>query len=345
MRKLGAFFVGLIIAFAFVFSFAPIERLTLSNITAKANEALKKEVYVGGMSAGFTLGTGGAQVIGLCEVMTENAVKCPAAEVGIRAGDIIFKANGKTVDSVGALNDILSENQEKSIKISLKRGNEEIDYTLKPVKDKVTDRYKIGVLIRDSVSGIGTVTYIEKDTKRFAALGHSVVGEDKKELKIASGSVYPCSIVGVTKGVRGKAGELRGMFMTENEFGTAQKLCSCGIFGVYNKENKLNNLPLVEADSSQAKIGGAYIYSTVDGISPEKYEIEIVKVDKFTKSNKNYVVKITDERLLEQTGGIVQGMSGSPILQNGKLIGAITHVFLNDPTRGYGIDILQMIEE
>ena len=115
MRRLGAFFVGLIIAFAFVFSFAPIERVNLSNITAKADEALSKQVYVGGMSAGFTLGTGGAQVIGLCEVMTENAVKCPAAEVGIRAGDIIFKANGKTVDSVGALNDILSENEIKKL--------------------------------------------------------------------------------------------------------------------------------------------------------------------------------------------------------------------------------------
>lgn len=344
MRKLGAFFISLFFAFAFLVS-VPIERVDLSNITAKASEIQSKQVYVGGMSAGFTLGTGGAQVIGLCEVMTENSVKCPAAEVGIRAGDLIFKANGKEVDSVGALNDILNENQEKTVKIKIKRGNEELDFALKPVKDKITDRYKIGVLIRDSVSGIGTVTYIEKDSNRFAALGHSVVGEDKKELKIANGKVYPCSIVGVTKGVRGKAGELRGMFMTENTFGEAKKLCNCGIFGDFNDENDIKSRPLVLADSSSAKIGNAYIYSTVDGVLPEKYQIEIVKVDKFTKTNKNYVVKITDERLLTQTGGIVQGMSGSPIIQDGKLIGAVTHVFLNDPTRGYGIDIEQMLVE
>ncbi|MBQ9729563.1 MAG: SpoIVB peptidase, partial [Clostridia bacterium] len=229
--------------------------------------------------------------------------------------------------------------------IGVRRGGEEIFFTVTPVKDKVTDRYKIGVLIRDNVSGIGTVTYIEKDSGRFAALGHSVVGEDKRELKISSGTVYPCSIVGVTKGVRGKAGELRGLFLTESNFGTAEKLCKCGIFGAFNTENDLSGLTLTVADSSQAKIGDAYIYSTVDGLEPKKYSVEIVKVDRFTKTNKNYVVKITDEELLSRTGGIVQGMSGSPILQNGKLIGAITHVFLNDPTRGYGIDVQQMLAE
>ena len=157
--------------------------------------------------------------------------------------------------------------------------------------------------------------------------------------------MYECNIIGVSKGVRGRAGELRGAFLSDKRFGNADKLCSCGIFGQVDTDFSYVGLQKVVADSSTVLPGVAYVYSTIDGTMPERYEIEIVKVDKNNRENKNFVIKISDETLLEETGGIVQGMSGSPILQNGKMVGAITHVFLNDPTRGYGIDIAKMIKE
>jgi stage IV sporulation protein B len=135
------------------------------------------------------------------------------------------------------------------------------------------------------------------------------------------------------------------MFLNDKRLGNAEKLCNCGIFGTINEDFSLENLTTAVADSHDAKPGAAYIYSTVNGISPQKYTVEIVKVDKFNRENKNYVIKITDNGLISETGGIVQGMSGSPIIQQGKLIGAVTHVFLNDPTRGYGICIEEMLGE
>ena len=154
-----------------------------------------------------------------------------------------------------------------------------------------------------------------------------------------------CVLVNIVKGVRGKAGELKGMFLNDSPLGYADTLCDCGIFGNISEKIDTKQLQTAVANSAQVKPGNAYIYSTTNGICPQKYEIEIVKVDKQNKENKNYVIRIKDEDLLAETGGIVQGMSGSPILQNGKLVGAVTHVFLNDPTRGYGIDIQKMLNK
>lgn len=340
MRKSSTFIIGIttaVLSVGFIFSRA-------DKIAASAENS-SCEVYVGGMTAGFTLSTGGAQVIGVCEVMTESGAVSPAAQAGIRAGDIICKVAGVEVESVGGLNEVLGKNKENTTDFTVKRGEEELSFRFHPVRDKVTDRYKIGVLVRDSISGIGTVTYINKESGRFGALGHSVVGEDKKEMKIGGGKVYGCSIVGVAKGVRGRAGELRGMFLNDVRLGRAEKLCSCGIYGTIEGGYDTSALSVVNANSDDAKPGKAYIYSTINGICPKKYDVEVVKVDKHNRSNKNYVIKIVDEDLISETGGIVQGMSGSPIVQEGKMIGAITHVFLNDPTRGYGIDIKKMLIE
>ena len=311
-------------------------------VTASAEEAV---VYVGGMSAGFTLKAGGAQIIGMCEVMTENGVVSPALQAGLRAGDRIEKVGGIRVETIAQLNELVDKSRGKCLNLEINRRNETLNVEIRPVKDKATQRYKIGVLARDSVTGIGTVTYIDQLSGRFGSLGHSVVGEDKSELKIFDGVVYECSIVGISKGVRGKAGELRGMFLSNKTLGNAEKVCDCGIFGQISETFETNDLMRAVASSQDVTLGNAYIYSTVNGVEPKRYEIEIVKVDKSNREHKNYVIKITDEALIEETGGIVQGMSGSPILQNGKLIGAITHVFLNDPTRGYGIDIQTMLRE
>ena len=337
MRKLGIFFMGAILSCAVA--------LGSGNAVTASAEIQEQVVYVGGMSAGFTLKTGGAQIIGMCEVVTEHGVSSPALNAGLRAGDIINKAEDIAINSITELNEIVNKSGGKSIKFTIERGEEEFTKEIQPVKDKITERYKIGVLIRDSVSGIGTVTYIDKESGRFGSLGHAVTGENSKQMQISSGEVYACSIVGVNKGIRGKAGELKGMFLNDKCFGNAEKLCNCGIFGQIDEGFSVENLTTAVANSKSVKPGNAYIYSTINGLEPKRYEIEIVKVDKWNKENKNYVLKVKDEQLISETGGIVQGMSGSPILQDGKLVGAVTHVFLNDPTRGYGIDIGKMLQE
>ncbi len=334
MRKLSFFAMGAVTCALTIFS--------QGSITASAEEPI---VYIGGMTAGFTLKSGGVQIVGLCEVKTETGVQAPATKAGLRAGDQIVKVAGICVETIAQLNEILDKSNGKDVCVEVKRGEEVLTVTLQAAKDKTANRYKIGILARDSISGIGTVTYIDKTHNRFGALGHAVVGENKKELTVADGIVYSCSIVGVSKGVRGKAGELRGMFLNDKTFGNADKLCNCGIFGQLSKDYCVDGLQRTVVDSESVAPGKAFIYSTINGNSPKRYEIEIVKVDKRNKENKNYVLKVIDEDLIEQTGGIVQGMSGSPIIQNDKLIGAVTHVFLNDPTRGYGIDIETMIQE
>ena len=335
MRKLSLFFVG--VAASWV--------LFAGNAYTVTASAADQTVYVGGMSAGFTLKTGGAQVIGLCEVITEQGVCTPAVDAGMRTGDIVKKVRGIRVDAISELNEIVDKSQGREMQVEVLRGRETMQFNIKAVQEKQSKRYKIGVLVRESVSGIGTVTYIDQNSGRFGALGHSVVGENNQEMEMLDGLVYECSIVGVSRGVRGKAGELRGMFLNDKRLGNAEKLCNCGIFGTISKDFSLDGLTKAVANSQDAKPGEAYIYSTVNGVLPKRYEIEIVKVDRLNRENKNYVIKITDNDLIAETGGIVQGRSGSPILQEGKLIGAVTHVFLNDPTRGYGISIEEMLSE
>lgn len=339
MRKLGFFLLGATLSFSFAFCSIGTET------TVQAAAADSRLVYVGGMSAGFTLRSGSPQIVGLCEVMTDDGVCSPALNAGLKVGDRILTVNGIKVETISDLNAIVNKSNGKSLALEYRRGKNVAKMSIQPVKDKVNNAYKIGILARDSVSGIGTVTYVDKTSGRFASLGHSVEGEDRQQLQISDGIVYECSIVGVNKGVRGKAGELRGMFIGDKQIGTAEKLCDCGIYGRVADDFVYEGLSCAVADSSAAIPGDAYIYSTVNGISPKRYEIEIVKVDRNGKDNKNFVIKITDDELISETGGIVQGMSGSPILQNGKLIGAVTHVFLNDPTRGYGIDIQTMLQE
>ena len=337
MRRLSAFLLGIFLSFGAAAGGIGV------TVTAGAEG---RQVYVGGMPAGFTLSAGGAQVIGLSGVMNDNGVRSPTADAGIRTGDVIVRAAGIQVETVGELNEILGQCKGKAVELEVCRGEEKLCLSVTPLKDKVTGKYKIGVLIRDSISGVGTITYIDRQTKRFGSLGHSVVSEDHREMKIAGGKVYRCSIMGVSKGVRGRAGELRGMFLSEGSIGSAEKLCESGIYGKVGESYSLDGLECVyTADISEVQPGDAYICSTVDGECPKKYSIDIVKVDKNNKNNKNFVIKITDKDLISATGGIVQGMSGSPILQDGKLVGAVTHVFLNDPTRGYGIDINTMLKE
>lgn len=342
MRRLGVFLLGISLSLGFV---SGVSVNSVDSVDFVSANAACKEVYVGGMPAGFTLSAGGAQVIGFCDVLGENSKESPALKAGLRAGDLIVNINGLKIETIAELNEVLDKNGEKSLNCKVMRGEEEIIFSVMPLKDAVSGRYKIGVLIRDGISGIGTVTYIDKENGSFGALGHAVIGPEDKCLSIGNGDMYSCNIVGVSKGVRGKAGELRGMFLAEKHLGKAEKLTTCGIYGKISGNVDITRLKPAKATSEGVKPGKASIYSTISGELPKEYTIEIVKVDKTQKDNKNYVIKITDEALIEETGGIVQGMSGSPILQNGALVGAVTHVFINDPTRGYGISIDQMMIE
>ncbi len=306
-------------------------------------DAAAEKYYVGGMTAGFMLGAGGAEVIELSEVVTKEGTASPAKDAGIRPGDCICAVNEEPIRTIEDLNHALEASKGKEIEITLRRNGEFATVSITPVKDKKSGKFKIGVLIRDTLSGIGTVTYIKKNGKQFGALGHKVADDNNELLQISDSKVYLCSIIGVNKGTRGKAGELRGLFINDKPIAKAKKICDTGLFGTFENYD-LKDCKLVEtAPLSEAEIGKAYIYSTVNGTTPQRFEIAIAKIDEGNKENKNFVIKVTDEALIEYTGGIVQGMSGSPILQDGKLIGAVTHVFLNDPTRGYGIGIEKMI--
>ncbi|MGN0808258.1 MAG: SpoIVB peptidase S55 domain-containing protein [Candidatus Coproplasma sp.] len=302
----------------------------------------KDELYLGGFPAGFILNTQNVEVIGLCDVESENGIICPARDSGIMPGDLIKQINGVQITSVGKLTETLNEDY-AVYKFQIERGNEQINTELQPVKDKKNEKKHFGMLVRDSINGIGTVTYIDKSTLQFAALGHPVADSNGKLIEINGGTMYGCNIYDVKKGLRGNPGELKGIFDNGAMMGSITNNLSCGIFGNISSEYDLSSLKRInKGDISQVEMGKAYIYSTLLGNTCQQYEISIIKVDENNKENKNFVIKINDRRLIDMAGGIVQGMSGSPIVQNGKLIGAVTHVFINDPTRGYGIAINNM---
>ncbi len=307
-------------------------------------DAATDGLYLGGFPAGFSLSTTRVEVVGLCDVLTSGGMCSPARAAGIKSGDVIDKINGEEVNKSSDINRIIASEYKKYI-VDIIRGGNLLSIEVEPVKDLAANGKRLGILVKDSVSGIGTVTYIDKSNNKFASLGHPIADADNKIIEINGGTVFGSLIYDVKKGVRGAPGELKGAFESGSVIGQAKFNCSCGVFGELAENYNCSKLVKIEkASIDKVEIGTAYIYSTVYGNEPESYKISIVKVDKDNKDNRNFVIKIEDKALIEKTGGIVQGMSGSPIVQNGKLIGAVTHVFVNDPTRGYGIAIDKMME-
>lgn len=296
-------------------------------------------LYLGGFTAGFTITTRGCEVIGLSEVVTEEGIKSPAKDVGIVERDVILNVGHTETNTFEEVDDVLSRYKGGSLLVTIKRGNEILVKEVAPVKD-LSGKYKLGVYLRDKLTGIGTVTYVESNGE-VIALGHPICYENDQPIELKEGKLYSCSVYGIEKGERGKAGELRGMFLSDAVIGVIDKNLAIGIKGKLNDNFSLKDLNKIEVGI--AKQGAATIFTTVNGTTPKEFSISIVKVDKNAKDNRNFVVKITDKKLIEISGGIVQGMSGSPIVQDGKLVGAITHVFLNDPTRGFGISIQNML--
>ena len=296
-------------------------------------------VYLGGFTAGFTLKTRGATVVGVSDVITTKGNVSPCKCAGIEVGDVILSMNGKEINTATDIDKVLKDYKSGFIITEIMHGNQKKLCDLFPEKD-LSGNYKIGLFIREDLNGLGTVTFLT-DNGTFASLGHPVSNENGEIYNLRSGDVYESSIVGVNKAHRGKAGELKGIFLGTKPIGSITINTNVGLFG---KITKFNPLEYVKISIGQAKIGKAEIVSTVDGQTPKKYEIEIVKIDNRIGNNKNYVIKVTDKELLSYTGGILQGMSGSPIIQDGKIIGAVTHVFINDSARGYGININNMLD-
>ncbi len=311
--------------------------LATGNATAFAKTS---NLYLGGIPSGFTIKTNGAVVIGLCDVINDEGVFSPAKNANIEIGDIITKIGKSNISGASSIASVLNKSNGDPLEISIVRKGEEITKFLTPKKDK-NGKYKLGVFLRDDLNGIGTITYFTEDGQ-FGALGHPILNENNDILDINSGNAYLCSIIGVDKGEKGKAGEIKGIFLDDSKIGCILKNTSTGIYGKSSDSFNFTKFPQMEI--GKAKMGKARIFTCIDGITPQEYVINIVKIDEDNNENKNLVIKIKDKQLLSVTNGILQGMSGSPIVQDGKIVGAVTHVFINDPTRGYGILIDKMLE-
>lgn len=295
-----------------------------------------RKIYLGGIPAGFSLETKGAYVAGVCDVVTQDGVKSPSKDAGIVLGDYIISIDGVEVNSAFDIEKAVVSDGYKDVLID--RCGIIMKKSVMPAKD-LGGKFRLGVFVRDSVSGIGTITFF-KDGK-YASLGHPVLDDNGLVLSVLKGNVYPCEITGYIKGERGIPGELKGVFIKNSSIGNIEKNIRNGVYG--KLEESFDFSDKTEIEVGEAKIGKASIFTTIEGDKPQEYSISIVKTDGEVGVNKNYVIKVTDKTLLDKTGGIVQGMSGSPIVQDGKLVGAVTHVFINDPTRGFGISIKKMI--
>lgn len=303
-----------------------------------------KETYVapGGETFGIKLYTDGVMIVGMSEVDTDAGEKNPAYEAGIRVGDVIMAINGKTVCTNADVAKIFSESGGDTVKLSLKRNNVGYSAAFKPAKSKSTNTYKAGLWVRDSTAGIGTVTYYDPKTLVFGGLGHGICDVDTgRIMPLMTGDVVRVHISGVQKGVKGTPGEFQGT-LEDISWGSLTSNTEQGVFGVLNNAAVKEAVPV--AMCQEIKEGDAEIIASVDENGPKPYAVKIERLHFNDNSpTKNMIVRVTDQTLLAKTGGIVQGMSGSPILQNGKLVGALTHVFVNDPERGYGIFAENMI--
>ena len=295
-------------------------------------------VYLSGEISGFSIVSKGVTVIGLCDVITKDKTYSPAKDAGIKTGDLIVKINNNLVNSDTIIDDLI---QNPTIIVEVKRGDEYKTFTFCPALD-LTGRYKLGIFVRNDITGIGTVTFY-KENGSFSSLGHEVYSDNQQKIEIAGGNVYKCGISKIIKGAKGAPGEIQG-YLKKGEI--VGDIHYGKISGIYGKSENLDLSTHQKTEITKSKdvsIGNASIYTNISG-EFKYYDISIIKIDQKDK-DKNYVVRIIDEDLLNLTGGIIQGMSGTPILQNGKIIGAITHVFVNDPKMGYGISIDNLLND
>lgn len=308
--------------------------LFFSSSTAKIDE----EVYLGGYPLGITIDGDGVTVIGLNEFITQDgSLCCPAMLAGIEINDVIVELNGRKIYGSAKLSEIAAQSEGRELPMKYMRDGVLKETTITPQKDLTAGQYRLGLWTRDSSSGIGTLTYVRKNL-RFGSLGHPITDSKGVIIACKNGGVFGCTIDGIEKGQKGAAGELKGSFCFDKRNGNIYANNKYGAFGSFNTLPNFCNELISVADVNEVKPGKAQIYCTLDDNERKCFDIEIVKATpQASRDDKGMVIHVTDKDLLSKTGGIVQGMSGSPIVQNGKLVGAVTHVFINDPTRGYGI--------
>ncbi len=313
----------------------------------KVKNTSAKEVYVSGEAVGIYMQTKGVLIIDTGEILSENGEKETPARDIVKPGDYIVAFNQDKIKCKQDLLDELAELDEKEVTLKVRRGKETIPLSVTPVKDK-DGEYKLGIWVRDDTQGIGTLTFVDENG-RYGALGHGISDVDTGELlSIADGKLYNARILGVRKGEKGNPGEISGLirYDSENILGNISENSKNGIFGTFRADQlEAMNLEKISIGYKQdLKTGPASILCSTDG-EVKEYAAEITRIDmNHEDTNKSFVIQVTDKELLEITGGIVQGMSGSPVIQNGKLFGAVTHVFVQDATGGYGIFIENMMK-
>lgn len=319
--------------------------LPVKNVDVHVIEKMK--VAPSGEPIGIYVETNGLLVLDTAEIEAKDGLTYEPGGNIVKSGDYILKWNHKAVPTIKQLNEAIQESGKEKVPVTIRREGEEIEVAMRPIL--ATDRtYKIGVWVREDTQGIGTLTYVTEDGK-FGTLGHGITDEDTGTLlNLNGGELYKTKILGIMKGTSGEPGELQGYInmVATNEIGKIQKNTSLGVFGEMEKTSIKNYCSeyLSVGMKQEIQKGEAWIYANLDG-SAKKYKIEIEQIDINSTDNKSMVIRITDSRLLKLTGGIVQGMSGSPILQNGKIIGAVTHVLVDEPERGYGVFIETMLAQ
>lgn len=321
-----------------------------AGIEADAPVVAEKVLVPGGQSVGVKMDVRGVLVVGLEEIEDRNGEKInPGLLGGLQIGDTILEINGKKVYRADEVQSIVND-AKNVVKLKVKRNNNTINLSIDPVVSAKDGLYKLGIWIKDRTAGIGTLTYYDPSNSSFGALGHGIIDvETGSVLPVETGLLLESQVQEVREGKNGKPGEIRGIFYHSSDpLGDLERNTGFGVFGTsyHPIENPLYEKPLAVGTRGQVEKGKAYILSTLSNNETRKFEIEIEKIEKQdAPKDKGMVIKVTDEELLEESGGIVQGMSGSPIIQNDRIVGAVTHVFVNDPRRGYGIFIEWMLAE
>lgn len=317
--------------------------LPLKNVDVVSYADLR--LYPGGMPFGVKLYTDGVMVVGFGDVDSESGAVNPAYAAGLRQKDMITHLNGQRVSSVEMLTSVIEASGGEPVAVTYTRAGTVQSTTFTPVRSVSDGRYKAGMWVRDSGAGIGTVTFIDPTTGAFGGLGHGICDSDTGELlPMQRGIVSDVRITSVLRGTPGIPGELRGTLGLTKQ-GALLGNTACGVFGLFTALPTAPEAPLPVALKSEVHAGAAYIWCSLDDAAPARYAVELSSINKTASGSKSFVVRVVDPVLLEKTGGIIQGMSGSPIIQDGRLVGAVTHVLINDPTTGYGIFLETMLAE
>lgn len=315
--------------------------------SVNANIVPPKKVLLGGDTWGIEYNTQGVLVLGKNKLYNNHEFFDNLLNNELTSGDLITEVNGVEVNSGYEIASLLnSDDKGEEVLIKAIRKGKEYSTRIKPAYDVLTKKYKLGLWVKNKVNGIGTLTYINPETNRFGSLGHAIVENNSNlAVPVLNGEVYDCSVLSVRRASKGTAGELRGVLKQNRVLGTVDKNVSEGVYGYVDSEEEIKNRKEILVGGKHSVVPGkALIYCSIDGKNIRAYDIEIVKVVYNNKESRDMIIKVTDPTLIKATGGIVQGMSGSPIVQNGKLVGAVTHVFLNDATKGFGIFIDNMLK-